>query len=93
MPTYIKGVHATSIHHVHTAYLKVKTMNEQLQKFARDTLKKGLAQLPESNRVIFKRMYSQGKMDMPINDVVDAMKSDRLDWAMQQVEQSLDKIK
>ena len=35
-------------------------MNEQLQKFARQSLKEGLAKLPEGNQRIFKLMYGRG---------------------------------
>lgn len=64
-------------------------MNQQFQKFARDTLKAGLAQLPEHNREIFKRMYSHKDLKANINDVVDKIPEDKLDWAMQQVDRSL----
>jgi hypothetical protein len=68
-------------------------MNEQLQQFARDSLKQGLAELPENWQLTFKRMYSHGDLSKPINDVVDAMAEEQLDWAMQQVERSLTKIR
>ena len=67
-------------------------MNEQLQSFARDELKKGLSQLPEAHSHIFKCMYSHENLDADINDVVDSMPEEKLDWAMQQVQNSLDKI-
>lgn len=66
-------------------------MNQHLQNFARQWLKDALAKLPESNHMVFKRMYSHMDLDKPINDVVDAMPADKLDWAMQQVENSLRK--
>jgi len=66
-------------------------MNKQLQEFARNTLKKGLAKLPESNRTLFKRMYSHKDLSLDINNVVDHLPVDKLDWAMQQVERSLQK--
>ncbi len=67
-------------------------MNNQLQEFARAQLKDGLDKLPESNQLFFKRMYSGGNLDANINDVVDAMPEDKLDWAMQQVQRSLDRL-
>ena len=67
-------------------------MNSQLQKFARDTLKKGLARLPENHHLLFKRMYSHKNLKANINDVVDQMPEDKLDWAMQQVQRALDKL-
>jgi len=68
-------------------------MNNQLQEFARRELKDGLAKLPESNQLRFKRMYSHKDLDKPIDDVVDSMDYDKLDWAMQQVQRSIDKEK
>jgi len=68
-------------------------MNKQLADFAREELKKGLAQLPESNQLMFRRMYSHKNLDADINEVVDKMPNDKLDWAMQQVESSLATIK
>ena len=75
-------------------------MNKQLQDFARAELKTGLAELPEENHRTFKFMYARdnGKRSvvdavaMQINDVVDLMPPEQLDWAMQQVQASLDKM-
>lgn len=67
-------------------------MNSQLQTFARNTLKEGLSKLPESSQLMFKKMYSPHNLESGINDVVDAMPEDRLDWAMQQVQRSLEKL-
>ena len=66
-------------------------MNEQLINFARNELKEGLAQLTDANRLLFKRMYSHNNLDLPINEVVDKMPEDKLDWAMQQVSRTLKK--
>lgn len=65
-------------------------MNEQLQLFARETLKDGLSRLSESHRLMFRRMYSHDDLEKDINEVVDDMPEDRLDWAMLQVQRSLD---
>lgn len=80
-------------------------MNYQMQEFARRTLKEGLAKLNEGNHRVFKLVYGRGKAirgiparsveeaeKMPINDVVDEIPDDKLDWAMQQVERSLVKL-
>jgi hypothetical protein len=64
-------------------------MNKTLTAFARQQLKDGLAQLPEENQRIFMIMYSHKNMDRTIDEAVDAMPNERLDWAMQQVENSL----
>jgi hypothetical protein len=38
-------------------------------------------------------MYSNDNLEMDINDVVDKMDEEKLDWAMQQVERTLNKAK
>lgn len=64
-------------------------MNTQLQEFARTTLKEGLAQCSPDQQMLFKRMYANGKLETPINEVVDKMPDSRLDWAMQQVQNTI----
>ncbi|GAG27163.1 unnamed protein product, partial [marine sediment metagenome] len=46
-------------------------------------------------QLLFKRMHagSSHNFGIDINKVVDEMPVDKLDWAMQQVQRSLDKIK
>ena len=66
-------------------------MNEMLQKYARCYLKNNLIKLSQGNRDLFKRMYGKGKMDLSIEDVVDKMPADKLDWAMCQVKNTLKK--
>lgn len=65
-------------------------MNKQLEQIARDKIKEGLADLPDGWQDIFRRMY--GEQGQDINDVVDQMPADKLDWALTQVENSLDKL-
>jgi len=65
-------------------------MNDQLQKFARDNIKSGLAQLNEKSHILFKLMYSPKDRDADINEIVDNMPEERLDWAMQQVQRSIE---
>ncbi len=67
-------------------------MNEQLQIFVREQLKEGLSKLPEKWVLLFKRMYSHDNLEADINDIVDAMPEDKLDWAMRQVDKSIDSI-
>ena len=66
-------------------------MNDQLQAFARQTLKEGLAKCTEGQQNMFKRMYSHDNKDLDIDAVVNKVPIDRLDWAMQQVQTTLDK--
>ena len=75
-------------------------MNETLQKFAREQLIDGLKKLPNGWQNTFKLMHGRagGKRSveqaraMPVEDVVEEMTEDRLDWALTQVENSLKKI-
>lgn len=66
-------------------------MNKTLSAFARQQLKEGLAQCSEAQRHLFKQMYSHKDLQRPIDEVVEAMPDDKLDWAMQQVESTLAK--
>lgn len=68
-------------------------MNNQLSAYARDTLKQGLAKCTEKQVLRFKRMYSHGDLKKQINDVVDSMPDEKLDWAMQQVQRTLEREK
>lgn len=76
-------------------------MNPDLAAFAREKIKHGLAQLPASYHEVFNLMYGRagGKRSvedakaMPVNDVVDQMPAEKLDWAMTQVDNSLKKFK
>jgi hypothetical protein len=69
---------------------KGNRMNKQLEKFARSELKDGLSKLKEHNHFIFKCMYSHKNLDANINDVVDVLPVEKLDWAMQQVQRSVE---
>ena len=66
-------------------------MNAELQKYARDQLKSGLAQCTEAQQLLFKRFYSHKDLSLPINEVVDRMPVEDLDHAMTQVQKTLDK--
>lgn len=68
-------------------------MNKQLQKFARDTIKKGLGQCGVEQQTLFKQMYAHdlNPLETFIDDIVDNMDESKLDWAMQQVQATLGK--
>lgn len=66
-------------------------MNSKLQKFARDSILEGLLKLPNKNQIVFKMMYSREGLDVSMEDVVENMKEEDLDWAMQQVENTTKK--
>ena len=64
-------------------------MNKTVVKFIREQIKKGLAQLTDKNRMLFNRMYSYDNLNKPVNEVVDNILEDKLNWALTQVENSL----
>ena len=64
-------------------------MNNDLQVFAREEIKKGLSQCNDRQRDLFKRMYAYNKPELTMAEVVDTMPEDKLDWAMQQVKRTL----
>lgn len=64
-------------------------MDEILTEFARQNLKEGLAKCTSEQVMFFKRMYSHNNLDAEIESVVENMPSEKLDWAMQQVQKQL----
>ena len=67
-------------------------MNEDLQEFARDQLKEGLAQCTEDQQLLFKRMYSHKNLEASIDEAVDNMPDEKLDRAMGQLKATLEKF-
>ena len=65
-------------------------MNEQMQRYARNTTKEGLSRCTSAEQLIFKRMHSPDALDLPINEVVDKIEPEKLDWAMQQILNTLE---
>lgn len=55
-------------------------------------LKENLPKLPEEWQMTFKRMYSMDEMEKPINEVIDSIPLFNLDWSVQQVKKSLEKL-
>ena len=88
----ILDARAISTLHVAIVYRKAKTMNEELQDYARKRLKEDLPQLTDMNRLLFKRMYSPKNVGLPINDIINAMSDDCLDRAMRQVKNTFIKL-
>ena len=68
------------------------SMNDILQKFARDKLKEWLPKCTPAEQLVFKRMYSPKDVTLPIETVVDNMPWENLDWAMTQVERTFLKM-
>jgi len=66
-------------------------MNTKLKDFAKEELKSNLMLCTKAEQHLFKRMYSHGNLELSIDDVVDNMPEEKLDRAMQQVEQTIAK--
>ncbi len=64
---------------------------KSIKGFRLQTLKNLLAQTTEEQQMFFKRMYSHKDLTMPIEVVVDNMPEDRINWAIQQVERTVNK--
>ena len=67
-------------------------MNERLEKFARDTLKEDLAFLGLHDMWYlrkFRLMYSGNNLGLSIDEVVDRMPAEKLDWALTQTANTL----
>ena len=66
-------------------------MNETLKTTAKQMLKNLLSQCTEPQQMIFKRMYSHDNLELQINEVVDKLPDDKIDWAITQCEQTVEK--
>lgn len=75
--------------------------NETLTNAGKQILKDLLAQCTEPQQEMFKLMYARdnGKRSiedakaMPINNVVDLMENEKIDWAITQCERTVEKNK
>jgi hypothetical protein len=68
-------------------------MNETLKNTAKEILKELLAQCTEPQQLMFKRMYCHKNLDLPINEAVDQIAEDKIDWAITQCESTVLKNK
>lgn len=66
-------------------------MNETLNNTAKQMLKDLLAQCTEKQQMMFKRMYCHKNLELPINDAVDQMDDNKVDWAFTQTERTIEK--
>lgn len=77
-------------------------MNETIKEFAKSKIREGLAEIPEEWQITFKLMYARGKRVkhlwqrsveeaklVPLDQVVDEIPDEKLDWALTQIENSL----
>lgn len=67
-------------------------MNETIKNLAKKKLKELLAECTEEQQLMFKRMYCHKNLEFSINEAVEQMADDKIDWAMTQVERTLQKF-
>lgn len=65
--------------------------NQTLINASREILKTLLNECTEPQQLNFKRMYSHKNINLSIDEVVDNMDVNKIDWAISQVEQTLGK--
>lgn len=68
-----------------------KEMENTFYKDVRQQILEGLKQCTEAQQLLFKRMYANGNLELSIEKVVTNMNRDKLDWASQQVQRTLEK--
>lgn len=66
-------------------------MNKSVEEFYRTEIKNGLHKLKDEAQDIFKRMYAHTHPTLTIDEVVDKLQVEHLDWALTQVHNTLKK--
>ena len=65
--------------------------NERIIDFSRAEIIKGLNKCTVDQISIFKRTYSSNDLLKPINEIVNNMPVDKLDWALSQIDNTVEK--
>lgn len=68
-------------------------MNKTFATSGRNILKELLSKCTEGQQLMFKRMYSNKNLELSINESVDNMDDDKIDWAITQCERTVEKNK
>jgi hypothetical protein len=64
-------------------------MNPELEAYAREYIRINIKKLKDEHIHIFKKMYSSNNLEANIDNVINNMTKDKLNWAMQQITNSL----
>lgn len=64
-------------------------MNPELVEYAREYIRINIKKLKDEHIMRFKKMYSHHNLAAHIDDVVNNMEIDKLNWGMQQITNSL----
>ena len=66
-------------------------MNKTFANSGKQIIKDLLVQCTEGQQHLFKRMYSPNNLELSINDAVDQMDENKIDWAITQCERTVEK--
>jgi len=69
------------------------TYKTACKELGQQMLKDLLSECTEPQQLMFKRMYCHENLDLPINEVVDQISEDKIDWAITQCESTVLKNK
>jgi len=61
-------------------------MNDTISNYAREQIKQQLFELPERYQLFFKRLYSHEDQKKPLNEIIDNIPEEKLNWVLTQVE-------
>lgn len=64
---------------------------DKTDRLYRKKILQGLMKLTPESQLLFKRMYSHKDLDKSLEEVVDLIPPLKLDWALNQVERTLEK--
>jgi hypothetical protein len=73
------------------ALIQIIMKNETIKNVAKEMLKELLSECTDGQQLMFKRMYCHKNLELPISEAVDQMAEDKIDWAMTQVERTVEK--
>lgn len=55
--------------------------NETIKNVAKEMLKKLLSECTDGQQLMFKRMYCHKNLELSVDEAVDQMEDDKIDWA------------
>lgn len=63
---------------------------KSVRKYLAPVLKERIQLCTPEQQVVFRRMYSHKDLSRPTDEIVDAIPDESLDWALQQVDRTLE---
>jgi len=68
-------------------------MDDYMKLCASNYLKMNIAKCTETEQQLFKQMYSHKNLTLPIEEIIDSIPEEKLDWAVGQVRRTLESRK